>query len=117
MTWPFWHWDGNQVQYMYVRTCEDIKVSKFWLSFKAFLSPAAYVALGLIPFEFACRHAVDSVFIQIFPKANQERFATYRTAGEGFLIYAVSLGISLAVPGQSGKIIAVTGILLTIKML
>lgn len=71
---------------------------------------AAYIALGMVPFEWACRHAVDSLVIQTFPKLNQQKFALPRKVVEAFLVYGVSLGIALAVPSQSAKIIAVTGI-------
>ena len=47
--------------------------------------------------------------IQAFPKLNQEKYVLARKVGEGFLVYGVSLGIALAIPGQSAKIIAVTG--------
>ena len=73
------------------------------------LDCVVYAAFGLIPFEYACRHALDSLVVQMLPKTNEERYALGRTAGEGFLIYAVSLGVALAVPGQSVKIIAATG--------
>lgn len=73
---------------------------------------AVYVMLGLIPFEYACRHAVDSLVVQAFPKLNREKFSLLRAGGEGFLIYAVSLGVALAVPGQSSNIITATGTIL-----
>ena len=56
-----------------------------------------------------CRHSVDSLVVQAFPKLNQEKYVLARKVGEGFLVYGVSLGIALAIPGQSAKIIAVTG--------
>ena len=70
---------------------------------------AAYIALGMVPFEWACRHSVDSLVVQAFPKLNQQKFALPRKLVEAFVVYGVSLGIALAIPSQSAKIIAVTG--------
>ena len=70
---------------------------------------AAYIALSLIPFEYACRHTLDSLIVQIFPKTNQERYAQTRQICEGLSLYAVSLGVALAVPGCSSTIITISG--------
>lgn len=62
-----------------------------------------------MPFEWACRHSVDSLVVQAFPSLNQPKYVTARKVGEAFFVYGVSLGIALAIPGTSGDIIAVTG--------
>lgn len=69
----------------------------------------AYIAIGLVPFEWACRHSVDSLVIQAFPRLNQQKYVMARKVVEAFAVYGVSLGIALAIPGDSAKIIAVTG--------
>ena len=71
---------------------------------------AAYIAIGLVPFEWACRHSVDSLVIQAFPRLNQQKYVMTRKVVEAFAVYGVSLGIALAIPGDSAKIIAVTGL-------
>ena len=70
---------------------------------------AAYIALSLIPFEYACRHTLDSLIVQIFPKTNQVQYAQARQICEGLSLYAVSLSVALAVPGCSSTIITVSG--------
>ena len=52
---------------------------------------------------------MDSLVVQAFPKLNQQKFVLARKIGEAFVVYGVSLGIALAIPGDSAKIIAVTG--------
>lgn len=47
--------------------------------------------------------------IQAFPRLNQPEYVLARKVGEAIFVYGVSLGVALAVPGQSSNIIAVTG--------
>ena len=78
--------------------------------------PAAYIAIGLVPFEWACRHSVDSLVIQAFPRLNQQKYVMARKVVEAFAVYGVSLGIALAIPGDSAKIIAVTGVPINLSL-
>ena len=70
---------------------------------------AAYMALGLVPFEWSARHACDSLVILLFPQLNVPKWVLPRKIAEAFFVYGLSLGLALAVPGNSSTIIAVTG--------
>ena len=53
---------------------------------------------------------MDSLVIQAFPRLNQQKYVMARKVVEAFAVYGVSLGIALAIPADSAKIIAVTGV-------
>jgi uncharacterized ion transporter superfamily protein YfcC len=77
------------------------------------LSCAVYLAVSLPPIEFPTRHTIDIWLVKLLTKMGVEnaahRFKWARHLSETALILGIALGISLAIPDDSARVLLVTG--------